>query len=78
MNVTSTGGIPQPASILSLCFALSILHCIFPAVLTSGATAGLWLTATTLLPPGRGIVFIEVFVTHLKIPCSPADNSVLI
>ena len=28
-------------------------------VLTAGATVGLWLAATALLPPGRAVVFIE-------------------
>jgi DNA-binding transcriptional MocR family regulator len=29
-------------------------------IMTTGATVGLWLSATVLLPAGRGIVFIEV------------------
>ena len=28
-------------------------------VLTAGATVGLWLTATALLPAGKAVVFIE-------------------
>ena len=44
-------------------------------LLTPGATVGLWLAATALLPPGRGVVFMECPSSFIATPISAKTAS---